>query len=389
MDEKNRLSTRLTHQGRPGGNEVRLVNPAPERGSTVLFPDYETFRSRTKPFYYGRHGTPTHRALEETAGALEDAAHVMLVPSGLAAVNLPVMALARPGAHILVTDSVYDPVRSFCGGLAAQYGIETEFYDPHIGGEIAGKLRENTVLVLTESPGSLTFEIQDLPTISQACRDRGIPVLADNSWGAGVFYRPLALGADISIQAATKYAGGHSDAMSGFIATNDAGLASRIERARKDFGYSVSADEAWLVLRGLRTLKARLAVHEAAGLEMARWLGDRPEVSRVLHPALPSHPEHALWQRDFTGSPGLFSVILNPCTETQVAAFCDALSLFGMGYSWGGFESLCLPIWPEIHRSAVPWQAEGPMLRFHIGLEDITDLQGDLEKAFAAFADAA
>lgn len=367
------------HKGRPRQG-VRLVNPGTERGSTVLFPSYAAFTAKSRPFFYGRGGTPTHRALEECVADLEGAESVTLAPSGLAAVTLALLAFARAGGHVLVTDSAYDPTRSFCDGFLTRMGAEIEYYDPGIGDGIREKIRTETVAVLAESPGSLTFEVQDLPAL---CEGAGaVPVIVDNTWSAGVFLKPLALGAAVSVQAATKYLGGHSDVLLGTVAAS--GRAARaVERAARQLGNSVSADDATLVLRGMRTLHRRLAVHEENGLALARWLEARPEIARVMHPALESHPDHALFRRDFTGACGLFGAVLRRRDEAYVAAFLDSLRLFGMGYSWGGYESLCIPTWPERARSATAWAPSGQTLRFHAGLEDIADLTADLDQAFA------
>ncbi|MGV6800428.1 MAG: cystathionine beta-lyase [bacterium] len=381
--------TKLIASGREKSDKSHMVNPAIERGSTVLFPDYKTFRDRKKPFFYGRMGTPTHRALEQTVCALEGAEHAMLTPSGLAAVIVPILALSKPGSHILVTDNAYDPVRGFCQNLAKQYGIETEFYDPCLNDGIEALIGETTTLILAESPGSLTFEVQDIPAMAKIAHKNKVNLLVDNSWAAGYFFKPLAHGADISIQAATKYPSGHSDAMSGFMATNDSKLADRIERTRRDLGYAISADEAALVHRGLRSMAARLPVHMSNGLALAQWLEQRQEVAKVLHPALSSHPQHDLWKRDFSGATGLFAVLLAPVREEQLERFFNRLELFGMGYSWGGYESLCIPTEPVYYRTACPWQEEGQLLRIHAGLEDVKDLQADLDRAFAAMTDGA
>ena len=366
------------HAGRPTSG-ARPVNPPLVRGSTVLFPSYEAFTARDRPFFYGRMGTPTHHALCDSVAALEGADTVALAPSGLAAVTLALLAYAEAGGHVLVTDSAYDPTRTFCDGTLARMGVETTYYDPRAGGEIARLIRPNTLAILAESPGSLTFEVQDLPALASA----GPPVIVDNTWSAGAFLKPLALGCAISVQAATKYLGGHSDVFLGTVAAKgEAGR--RVARTARELGLATSPDDAAPVHRGARTLHRRLAVHEANGLGLAAWLEQRSEVARVLHPALPSHPDHSLWARDFTGSSGLFAAVLRRGDEAYVAAFCNALRLFGMGYSWGGFESLCLPVWPERHRTAVPPEPRGQVLRFHAGLEDLADLTGDLDAAFAA-----
>ncbi len=370
--------TKLCHGARPHDG-VRLVNPSVDRGSTVLFPDYESFVARPRPRYYGRHGTDIHDALKEAVAGLEGADEVILTSSGLSAVNLTLLSFATPGADILVTDTAYDPVRSFCDHFLMKRGISVRYYDSLIGEGIRDLIRPETTLIHTESPGSLTFEVQDIPAIAKAAGD--IPVSIDNTWGAGVYLKPLSLGASISIQSATKYMGGHSDAFLGTIATNTA-LGKKIKAQATLLGNQTSPDDVYAILKGIRTLPTRLKAHEQQGLALARWLADRPEVKTVMHPALESHPQHGLFQRDFTGACGLFSVILERGDEAHTAAFINALKLFGLGYSWGGYESLCLPAWPATCRSAVPWKDEGQLLRFHAGLEDIDDLTTDLAKAF-------
>ena len=365
------------HEGRPQEG-VRLVNPSVCRGSTVVFPTYADFTARARPFFYGRMGTPTHQALCESVAALEGAEHVSLAPSGLAGVTLALLSHCEAGGHLLVTDSAYDPTRSFCEGTLSAYGVTTEFYDPRA--DIRPLIRPETCAILAESPGSLTFEVQDLPTLART----GVPVIVDNTWSAGVHLKPLALGCAVSVQAATKYLGGHSDVFLGTVAASGAS-ARKVQRTARLLGLSTSPDDAALVHRGMRTLHRRLEVHEANGLGLARWLEARPEVARVLHPGLPSHPDHDLFARDFTGSSGLFAAVLHRTDEAFVAAFLDALRLFGMGYSWGGYESLCIPTWPERHR-AVTSVPPGRWLRFHAGLETLSDLTDDLARGFAAAA---
>jgi cystathionine beta-lyase len=375
-----RDETKLCHLGRPHEG-LRMVNPAVERGSTVVFPSYDDFRARGRPKYYGRHGTDTHEALREAVKELEGAEDVALTSSGLSAVNLALLAYARPGTEVLITDSTYDPVRSFCDQYLALRGVEVRYYDPLIGGDIGKLITERTALIHCESPGSLTFEVQDLHAICEAAGD--IPVTVDNTWGAGHFYKPLQLGATISIQSATKYLGGHSDVFLGTIASRTPNAAKRIFKTAQLLGNATSPDDAYTVLRGMRTLHVRLAEHEVQGLALARWLEGRGEVARVLHPGLESHPQHDLWRRDFTGASGLFSVVLKRGDEAYVRRLIDSLNFYALGYSWGGYESLCLPAWPAGCRSSGGWEEEGQVLRFHAGLEAIEDLTADLDQAFA------
>lgn len=374
-DETKYTSLGRTHEG------LRMVNPVIERGSTVMFPDYDTFRGRKTKKYYGRHGTDTHQALKDAVAELEGAEGVTLTPSGLSAVTIALLAYAVPGADFLITDTAYDPVRSFADLYLAKRGVSVRYFDPLIGAGIKDLIQDNTALIHCESPGSLTMEIQDLPAICEAAGD--IPVTVDNTWGAGHFYKPLKLGATISIQSATKYLGGHSDVFLGTIASGTTAAANKVFKTAQLLGNATSPDDAYTVLRGLRTLHLRLAEHEAQGIALAQWLEQQDEVKTVLHPALESHPQHALFQRDFTGACGLFSVILERGDEPYVRRFIDALHHYGLGYSWGGFESLCLPAWPDTCRSAVPWTEDGQLLRFHAGLEAIEDLTADLTRAFA------
>ncbi|MEM6650429.1 MAG: cystathionine beta-lyase [Pseudomonadota bacterium] len=367
------------HFGRPKKG-VRLVNPATEAGSTYLFPDYQSFRAKVRPFMYGRAGTPTHRAFEENLMHLEGAAGVSLASSGLGAVTLAISSFVSEGEHLLLSDSCYDPIRSFCDKYLTTMGVETTYFDPLVGENISALIRPNTQLIFCESPGSLTFEIQDLPAIITAAGS--IPVAVDNTYGAGVHLKPLSMGAAISVQSLTKYVGGHSDLLMGAVMSKDETIARKVARTARLMGLSVSAADVTLAHRGLRTLHRRLEVHEQSGLAIAKWLEARPEVAQVLHPGLPSHPQHALWQRDFTGSNGLFSILVDWEEEAKTEHFLNALQLYGLGYSWGGFESLCLPCWPQAIRTAVPWTEKRQLLRFHIGLEDVVDLTADLEQAF-------
>lgn len=378
--------TKLIAAGRPHRRPHHPVNAPVERASTYLFPTYDDFIDGARNIVYGRLGTSTHRALEEAVNALEGGFETRLAPSGLAAVNFAILAFCEAGAEALVPDSVYDPVRKFCDRFLKRYGVRTVYYDPMIGADIDALLTQRTKVVVVESPGSLTFEIQDLPAIAAAAHKVGAKVVCDNTWSAGVFYKPLRLGADVSVQAGTKYLAGHADCLIGTLSSVDETTAKGIFQALLQLGSNVSADDAFLALRGLRTLGVRLQRHEASGLELAKFLARRPEVDRVLHPALKSAPGHALWKRDFTGSSGLFSAVLKPVPEPGIKAFFNALRVFGIGYSWGGFESLCVPVRPETSRTAEPWREEGPVFRFHAGLEDVEDLKADVERAFSAMA---
>jgi cystathionine beta-lyase len=381
-------ATRLVHLGRDPEAQHGFVNAPIYRGSTVIFPSVESLTSYNREYTYGRRSTPTVSALASAITALEGGHRSWVAPSGLAAISAVLMAFVKAGDEILITDSVYAPTRRVAGRLLGRMGVTARFYDPAVGAGLAGLITDRTRLVLVESPGSQTFEIQDLPAIAGVCRAHGVWLAFDNTWATPLYHKPLSLGADVSIQAATKYTVGHADAMLGTITANER-AAPHISQVHEDLGLCAGPEDCFLALRGLRTLGVRLARHQASALEIAHWLGARPEVARVLHPALPAHPGHELWKRDFTGSSGLFSIVLNPCAPKAVAAMLDGLALFGMGYSWGGYESLILPFDPAPQRTATTWPASGPALRLHIGLDDPADLIADLDAGFQRLAAAA
>ena len=377
--------TRLATAGRDPQSYHGFVNPPVYHASTVLYPtaaDQVAHRSR---YQYGRRGTPTSEALEDALRDLEGegCAGVALLPSGLAAISTALMAVAGAGDHILVTDSVYRPTRNFCDGVFKRMGVETTYYDPRIGDGIAKLIKPNTRAVFVEAPGSQSFEMQDIPAIAKVAHERGAVVLMDNTWATPLYFRAFEKGVDLSIQAGTKYIGGHSDVMFGCVSANAATL-PKLKDTVHALGLCVGPDDMYLALRGLRTLGVRLARHNESGLAVARWLESRPEVLRVMHPALASDPGHALWKRDFTGACGLFGITLKPASDQAVLAFMDALTLFGMGFSWGGFESLVILFDCAEYRTATRWAPGGPTLRFHVGLEDPGDLIADLERGFAA-----
>lgn len=377
-----RPATQLVHLGRDPAAQHGFVNTPVYRGSTVLFPTLESLKKRTQPYTYGRRATPTTRALEDALTELAGGEATILLPSGLNAVTAALLAFVQAGDEILMVDTVYQPTRAFCDGLLTRLGVKTVYYDPVIGGQITNLITAKTRLVFVESPGSQTFEMQDIPAIAEAAHARGLYVIADNTWASPFFCQPLALGADVVIEALTKHVVGHADANLGAVTAN--GRAARmIDNAKEWLGTSVGSEEAYLALRGLRTLHVRLRHHNEAGLAMAQWLAKRPEIARVLHPGLESDPGHSLWARDYTGACGLFAAILKPVSEKALGAFLDGLELFGMGYSWGGYESLIIPFDPRSYRTATNWKAEGPAIRLHIGLDDIADLQDDLTAAFA------
>ncbi len=385
--------TAIVKAGRHPEDHLGVVNPPVYHVSTVLWPTLdvlETIRGDIPEgaTVYGRRGTPTTFALEEAIAELEGAAGAISFPSGLAAVTGALLAFVKTGDHVLVTDSVYGPTRRFCDTVLSRMGIETTYYDPCIGGAIAALLRPNTSVVFIETPGSLTFEVQDVPAIAAAAHDVGALVLADTTWGSPLFFSPFEQGIDVSIIAATKYIVGHSDAMLGTASATEACIAPLREMVRT-LGYCAGPDDCYLGQRGLRTLSVRLRQHEASGMQVARWLDERGDVLRVLHPALEDDPGHALWKRDFTGACGLFGFIMQNGTRDQLAAFVDGLEIFAMGASWGGYESLCLPAAPERIRSATTWEPGGMTMRLHVGLEDVGDLIDDLDRAFARFHRAA
>jgi len=379
--------TVLVTAGRDTKGQHGFVNPAVYHASTVLYPTAEDQVAHRSRYQYGRRGTPTSEALEQALAAIEGdgCAGVALLPSGLAAISTALFSVAGAGDHLLVTDSVYRPTRNFCDGVFKRMGIETTYYDPLIGADIAKLFKPNTRAVFVEAPGSQSFEMQDIPAIAKIAHDKGALVLMDNTWATPLYFRAFEKGVDLSIQAGTKYIGGHSDIMFGCVSANAKTLPA-LKTVVQTMGLCVGPDDMYLALRGLRTLGVRLARHNESGLRVARWLAQRPEVLRVLHPALESDPGYKIWQRDFSGACGLFSIVLKPAAEKSVHAFMNALALFGMGFSWGGFESLVILFDCSEYRTATKWAPGGPTLRFHIGLEDPDDLLADLECGFAAMA---
>jgi cystathionine beta-lyase len=386
-DRAFRRDTLLTHSGGTPADRHGAVNPPVYRASTILFPtvaEWEASRVHANRFNllrYGQLGTPTTFALEEAIATLEGGYRAMLLPSGLAAATTVMLALLKSGDHLLMTDSAYQPTRHFCKAHLERYGIATTFYDPCIGGEIASLIRPETRLVFLESPGSITFDVQDIPAIVRAAHARGALVAIDNTWATPYFLPAMQLGVDVSVIAATKYIGGHADVLLGTITTTEP-LYERVRSMVAELGYCVSPDDAFLALRGLRTLGLRLERHHANAAKVAEWLSGRPEVARVMYPALPGDPGHAIWKRDFRGASGLFGVVLNPVPKTAVDAMLNSLVLFGMGASFGGFESLAIPMDSTRLRKLVG-SSEVRYLRLHIGLEDPDDLIADLEHGFA------
>jgi cystathionine beta-lyase len=379
--------TRLVVAGRNSAENHGFVNPPVIHASTVLYPNAADMVAHRARYTYGRRGTPTSEALEDALRAIEGpgCAGVALVPSGAAAVSTALLAVVGAGDHILITDSVYRPTRVFADSILKKLGVETTYYDPLIGAGIDQLIRPNTRAVFVEAPGSQSFEMQDIPAIAGAARAKSAVVLTDNTWGTPLYFRAFDKGVDISIQAGTKYIGGHSDIMLGTISANAATF-PKIKDTLNTLGLCVGPDDMYLALRGLRTLSVRLERHQKSGIEIARWLAKRPEVLKVMHPALESDPGHAIWKRDFLGASGLFSLVLKPAPEKAVHALLDSLRLFGMGFSWGGYESLVILFDCAGYRTATRWAPGGPALRFHIGLEDTGDLIADLEQGFSAFS---
>jgi cystathionine beta-lyase len=391
VSDRSRLSdeTRLTTLGRDREQGTGFVNPPLVRGSTVLHSSVDDMRERVRrradgddsmPVAYGIYGTQTHHAFCEALTALEGGYRSWALPSGLAACTIALLAYLRQGDHVLVPDSAYSPTRRFCRDTLARYGIDATFYAPRIGAEIEQQFRPNTRLLFMESPGSLTFEVQDVPLLAAIARRRGAFSVIDNTWATPLYLQPLALGVDVSVHAATKYIGGHSDLLLGTVTANEAAWPA-LRDAIHQYGLTTSPDDCWLALRGLRSMAARLARHRATAERLIGWLRDQPEVARVLYPALPDDPGHALWRRDFRGASGLFGVVLaHDIQERALEAMIDGLQLFGRGYSWGGFESLLIPVRPE--RTAGPLPPSGPMFRISAGLEDADDLITDLRAGF-------
>lgn len=380
--------TRLVHAGRDPRRDGGIVNPPVSRASTVLYPTLEDFARRSdgnakyRGVRYGAYGVANTLALADAVAELEGGAGAVVTATGLSAVTLALAALVGQGDHLLMTDSAYGPTRAFCDEMLTRFGVETTYYDPLIGADIAGLMRPNTRVVFTESPGSLTFEVQDVPAIAATAHQHGALLLLDNTWAAGLFFKPFDHGVDVSIQAATKYIAGHSDAVIGAITARTEALFRRIKDTTMAFGDIAAPDTSYLALRGLRSMAARLRQQQEAGLKIAEWLRNRSEVKRVLHPALPGDPGHAIWKRDFTGACSLFSIVLHTDDETAVARMVDAYRYFKIGASWGGFESLVIPAYPAQLRTAVPWTDPGFVLRYHVGLEAPEDLMADLEEGF-------
>ncbi|WP_300378938.1 cystathionine beta-lyase [Henriciella sp.] len=376
-------NTRLIHN-RAGSPGRRTVNPPVERASTVILPDREALYSR-KPGY-GRMGLSVQRELEAALCDLEGAKYATLTPSGLSACAVAVASLVKAGDKVLISDSVYGPTRRFCERRLKRMGVDCVRFDPRNITDIEDRLDETVKALFLEAPGSLTFEISDTPAIVDLAQNQGVRTIMDNTWSAGIFHQPLNIGVDVSVQALTKYVVGHADAFGGAVMSNDPDVAREIGELTDDWGISIGPEEAYSALRGTRTLFTRLTQHEASAISLAQWLEDHAAVNAVIHPALSSHPDHALWRRDFSGSSGLFAFILDAPEEEHVDAFIDALELFKLGFSWGGFESLLIPCDEQLTRLSSDWtkQKQGRLIRLHAGLENVEDLRADLEQGFDA-----
>jgi len=379
--------TLATRAGRNPPENHGVVNPPVYRASTILFPTMESFESRVADRWqpgkvvYGLFGTPTTFALEEAMTTLEGGYGCVVLPSGMAAVAMAILAFVRSGDHLLMVDAAYEPTRMFCDDTLTGLGVETTYYDPLIGEGIAALIRPNTRVVYLESPGSLTFEVQDVPAIARAAHARGLKVLMDNTWATPLYFKPFEHGVDVCIHAGTKYISGHSDIMSGLITMTEP-CYQPVRRTVFGFGQCAGPDDTYTVLRGLRTLPTRLKQQSLQALKVARWLKDRPEVGRVLHPALPDCPGHDLWRRDYLGASSLFGFTLRSNDRSAVADFLDGMRLFGIGASWGGFESLLIPAYPGQLRTATAWPDDEFLIRIHVGLEHTDDLIADLEQGF-------
>jgi cysteine-S-conjugate beta-lyase len=387
-DKKSKPETIAVSAGRMTAEHFGTVNTPVYRTSTFLHPNLASLKAelkegKAKKFAYGRLGTPTTVSFEEAMSTLEGAAHTVSLPSGLNAITTAILSVCGTGDHLLMTDNCYGPTRRFCGSILKRIGVETTFYDPLIGAGIDALFRPNTKAVYCESPGTLTFEVQDIPAIAAVAHAHGALVLMDNTWATPVYFQALSHGVDLSIQAGTKFIGGHSDVMIGTIAAGEANV-KRLVSFVNELGLYASGDDCFLALRGIRTLPVRLKRHHETGLALAHWLAAQPEVFRILYPALESDPGHTIWKRDFLGASGLFGVVLKPVSDQALAILFDGLKHFGIGYSWGGYESLIIPA--EFVRTARPFQAEGPVIRIHAGLEDAGDLIADLEAGFKRMA---
>jgi len=393
---QHKIETRVLHTGRSPRDFHGVVNPPVYHASTFIFESVdqllETRRDRASGAYegftYGREGTPTTRAFEDAITELEGGYRAIVMSCGLGAIASSLMAYLSAGDHLLIVDSLYGPARAFCEETLRKFGVDIEYFDPQIGAGIEALCRPNTRVVYLESPCSLTFEVCDVPAIASVCRARGIVSIMDNTWASPIGFQPLRHGIDVSLHAATKYISGHSDLMLGVAVTTEE-VFIRLKQTASGAGYCGGPDDIYMALRGLRTLPIRMERHQRSALRVAQWLQQRPEVETVMYPALPDDPNHAIWKRDFDAASGLFGLVLKPCSDAQFAAMLDNMSLFQMGYSWGGYESLVVPTYPGSLRTTKPWASDGRGLRLHVGLEDVDDLIDDLERGFQRLAAAA
>ena len=378
------FNTKLVHMGSDPKLQKGAVNPPVYRASTVIFPTVQVMQDAEKikfdTTYYGVHGTPTTFALEEAMAEVEGGYRAVSVSSGLAAITTALISFLQAGDHLLMVDSVYGPTRNFCNTTLKRFGIETTYYDPLIGSDIGSLFRPETKVIFTESPGSYTFEVQDIPAITKVANNHNIKVMIDNTWSAGHYFKPFNFGVDISIQATTKYQAGHADVILGHIIAKTREDWLKIKINSGTLGQAVAPDVCYLALRGLRTMSIRLEHHQESALTVARWLKERPEVETILHPAFDTCPGHEIWKRDFTGSSGLFSIVLNNVATERLNAMLDGMDYFAMGFSWGGFESLIVASDPAKLRPNTKWHGTGPLLRLHVGQEDVSDLIADLER---------
>lgn len=382
-DKHMKIDTLLTTLGRNPQAHSGMVNPPVYHASTILFPSYADFEAYEKglyPYGYARSGTPSTRNMEAAFAELDGTDHAIVTSSGLAAIVIALTGTLSAGDHLLASDNIYGSMRQFCDRELSRFGVEITYFNPLIGSGIAALMRPNTKMVYCESPGSLTFEVQDIPAIAKVAHAHGAVVAADNTWATPLHFRAADHGVDITIHSCTKFIGGHSDLVMGVLTTTKA-CYPRLRRMYRNLGACIGADDLYLATRGLRTLATRLRQHEQTGLELAQWCKSQPEVAQLLHPAFSDCPGHEIWKRDFTGSSGLFSIVLKPCPKEALAAMLDHFELFGIGFSWGGYESLVIPFHP--HRTASPhWTHTGPGIRIYPGLEGPDDLIADLGAGF-------
>jgi cystathionine beta-lyase len=379
-----KLNTKLVHAGRKPEEYYGIVNPPLVKASTILYPSLEAYQDPGTRYRYGRMGTPLSNAFEESMAELEGGVRAISSGSGLSSITPALLSFLKAGDHLLMVDNVYGPVRDFCNHMLKRFGVDVEFYDPCIGAGIEALVRPNTAVIYMESPGSGTFEVQDVPAICAVAKKKGIITIVDNTWAAGLLFRPLEHGADIVIQSATKYVGGHADVNLGVIVIGKEEHFKPVRQTTWDMGICASGDDLYGGLRGLRSMSLRMKKAGEQGMEMALWLQKRPEIERVLYPALPEHPTHAIWKRDFSGANGLMSIVLKEEYGAEaVSRFVNALTLFPIGSSWGGYESLLQPQYPQKFRAKPSWDGKGAVLRLQIGLEDAEDLKADLDQALA------